>query len=174
LAVGVDAALRQWRPNPPQPSPRVARQRRILETVVALVIAVAGIIIFIPPDPAAAVRDSIERELPVQGVEILLERYPDGRILADYGWGGYVIGQMYEHGARVFVDGRNDMYDDSILAEYGAVRDADPGWEEIVDRWEVDAMLFPTYRPITHGPAELAGWCEAFRDENEVLYLRDC
>ena len=66
------------------------------------------------------------------------------------------------------------MYDDSILDEYEAVRDADPGWEEIVDRWDVDAMLFPPYRPITRGAAELAGWCEAFRDENEVLYLREC
>lgn len=174
LAVGIDSALRDWRPNPKPPSPRVARQRRILETVTAVVIAVAGIFIFIPRDPAAAVRASIERELPVQGVEILIERYPDGRILADYGWGGYVIGQMYHLGARVAVDGRNDMYDDSILAMYGLVRDADPGWEEVVAEWRVDAMLFPPYRAITKGPAEAAGWCEVFRDTNEVLFLRTC
>jgi len=174
LAVGMDAALRDWRPAPRQPSARLARQRRILETLVVIVIAVAGVIIFIPRDPEAAVRASIERELPVQGVDILIERFPAGRILADYGWGGYVIGQMYHGGARVMVDGRNDMYDDAILAEYGAVRDADQGWDEIADRWQVDALLFPPYRAITKGPAELEGWCEAFRDENEVLYLRTC
>jgi hypothetical protein len=174
LATGIDAALRDWRPTPREPSARLARQRRILETVVVVVIAVAGVVIFVPRDPVAAVRDSIERELPVQGVEILVERLPEGRILADYGWGGYVIGQMYHLGARVFVDGRNDMYDDTILAEYGLVRDADDGWEAVVDRWDVDAMLFPPYRAITKGPAEAAGWCEAFRDENEILYLRDC
>ncbi len=81
---------------------------------------------------------------------------------------------MYDLGARVMVDGRNDMYDDAILEDYDRVRTAEPGWEEIVDRWQVDALLFPPQEAITRGPAEVAGWCEAFRDENEVVYLRDC
>jgi len=174
LAVGIDAALRDWRPHPKQPSPRLARQRRMMESVVAIVIAVAGIIIFIPRDPAAAVRESINRELPVQGVAVLIETVPAGRIAAWYGWGGYVIGQMYHLGARVLVDGRNDMYDDAILREYDKVRTAEPGWERIVDRWQVDALLFPPHEAITRGIAEDAGWCEAFRDDNEVLYLRSC
>ena len=99
---------------------------------------------------------------------------PDGRILSWYGWGGYVIGNMYDHGARVFVDGRNDMYDDAILEEYNLVRDAEPGWEEIPDRYGVDAMVFPPFEAISKGPAETAGWCEAFRDDNEVVFLRTC
>jgi hypothetical protein len=155
-------------------SARLGTQRRIIELGLAGVLAVAGVVIFIPPDPAARVDASIERELPVQGVEILRERIPDGRILAEYGWGGYVIGQMSDLGALVGVDGRNDMYDDSILEKYGHIQDADPGWEAIVEDWEVDALLFPPYRAITKGPAEDAGWCEVFRDENEVLFLRTC
>lgn len=174
LAVGIDAALHDWRPVTRSYSPRIARQRRILETALALVIAVAGIIIFIPRDPAAAVRESIERELPVQGVEVLRNAVPDGRIVAWYGWGGYVIGEMYPLGARVMVDGRNDMYDDAILREYDQVRKAEPGWQEIADRWEVDAMIFPPDEFITRGPAVDAGWCEAFRDGNEVVLLRSC
>ncbi len=174
LAVGLDNALADWRGTPRVRSARLAAQRRIIEIGVAAAIAVAGVIIFVPPDPAARVDASIERELPVQGVEILLERVPEGRILAEYGWGGYVIGQMSHLGALVGVDGRNDMYDDSILEMYGRVQDADPGWAATVDEWEVDALLFPPYRAITKGPAEDAGWCEVFRDENEVLYLRSC
>ena len=174
LAVGIDAALRDWRPHRREPSPRIARQRRIMELVLGALIAVAGVIIFVPRDLMGAVRASIERELPVQGVELLQERVPSGRILAEYGWGGYVIGQMYDSGARVMVDGRNDMYDDAILTEYGLVRDADPGWAEVADRYEVDALIFPPYRAITKGPAEDEGWCEVHRDENEVVYLRSC
>jgi hypothetical protein len=174
LAVGIDAALRDWRPTPREHSPRIARRRRMLEVVMAAAVGIAAVVIFVPPDPEAAVQASIERELPVQGVDLLQDRVPDGRILAEYGWGGYVIGQMYDLGARVMVDGRNDMYSDAILTEYGHVRDADPGWEEIADRYEVDALIFPPYRTITKGPAERAGWCEAYRDENEVVYLRGC
>jgi hypothetical protein len=174
IAIGLDAALRDRQPEERLRPPKIARARRLMEIAIGVVVAVAGVGIFVPRDPAGAVQRSIERELPVQGVELLRERFPAGRILADYGWGGYVIGTMYDLGARVMVDGRNDMYDDSILAEYATVRDAAPGWEDIVDRYRVDAMLFPPYRPITRGAAERAGWCEAFRDENEVLYLRDC
>jgi hypothetical protein len=174
LAVGIDAALRDWRPSPRKPSARVAAQRRMLELVMAIILTVAGVIIFVPRDPSVVVQESVERELPVQGVEILVQRVPEGRILSWYGWGGYVIGNMYELGARVMVDGRNDMYDEAILNEYNRVKNADPGWESIADGYEVDALLFPPFEAITKGPAESAGWCEAYRDENEVLYLRSC
>lgn len=174
LAVGIDAALRQWRPTSRVPSPRIARQRRILEVGMAVVVAIAGLVVLLPPDAAARIQGSIERELPVQGVELLKDRVPNGRILAEYGWGGYVIGQMYDLGARVMVDGRNDMYDDAILRQYSRVQGADEGWEQIVDDYDVDALIFPPYRAITKGPAEDAGWCETYRDENEVVYLRSC
>ena len=174
LAVGIDAALRDWRPAERVPSPRLARQRRVLELGFAAIVAVAGIVIFIPPDPSAAVRESIERELPVQGVELLQREVPDGRILSWYGWGGYVIGSMYDSGARVFVDGRNDMYDEAILEEYNRVRGAEPGWADIPDRYGVDALVFPPFEAISKGPAEQAGWCEAYRDDNEVVFLRSC
>ena len=118
LAVGIGAALSDWRGAPRSYGPRVARRRRVLESIMAAVLAIAGFVIFLPPDLDARIDASIERELPVQGVELLRERVPDGRIIAEYGWGGYVIGQMYDLGALVMVDGRNDMYDDSILSEY--------------------------------------------------------
>jgi hypothetical protein len=72
------------------------------------------------------------------------------------------------------VDGRNDMYDQSILEDYDAVKDADPDWQQIVDRWDVDAILLSPMTTLTRGPAEQAGWCEAYRDEIQVLYLRTC
>ena len=82
IAVGMDSALRDWRPTVREYSARMARQRRLLELGLGVLVAVAGFIIFVPPDPAAAVDASIERELPVQGVELLTERVPDGRIVA--------------------------------------------------------------------------------------------
>ena len=174
LAVGIDSALQDWRGAPREYGARLALQRRVLEITMALVVVIAGVIIFVPPDLNAAIDASEERELPVNGLEVLIDRVPDGRILAWYGWGGYVIGNMYDLGARVMVDGRNDMYDDSILEDYDLVRTAEPGWEEIVDRWEADALLFPPKEAITRGAATAAGWCEVFRDENEVVYLRTC
>ena len=101
-------------------------------------------IILAPPDPAAAVRASIERELPVQGVELLREEVPDGRIAVVVRLGR--IRDRHDvptDGARVLVDGRNDMYSEEILNEYNEVKNAEPGWEAIIDGYDVDALLFP-------------------------------
>jgi hypothetical protein len=85
-----------------------------------------------------------------------------------------VINRMYDAGGRVFVDGRNDMYDQQILEDYDAVKDADPGWEEITNRYRVDALLLSPVSTVTRGSAEAAGWCEQYRDDHQVLYLRTC
>lgn len=174
IAMGMDAALKDWRAEVRTPSPRIAMRRRIMELMVGGLVAVASVMILWPSDIEAAVQRSNDRELPVQGVELLKQAVPQGRIVSWYGWGGYVIGQMYPLGARVMVDGRNDMYDDMILREYDRIELADPGWDAIVDRYRVDALIFPPFEPITRGPATLAGWCEVYRDDNEVVYLRTC
>ena len=54
LAVGMDAALHDWRPTVRTFSPRMAAQRRMLEIGLAVIVAVAGWIILAPPDPAMA------------------------------------------------------------------------------------------------------------------------
>ena len=95
-------------------------------------------------------------------------------MFAEYGWGGYVIWRLHDQGAHVFVDGRNDMYSQQVLEDYSAIRAADPGWQELAARYNVDAILLPPDTTLTRGPANDAGWCEVLRDERQVLYLRSC
>ncbi len=174
LAMGIDARLRERSPEPRLRNARRARQRRLMELGTAALVLVAGLVILVPRDPVAVIQRSIERNFPVAAVDVLEERSSDARVLAEYGWGGYVIGRLFESGGRVFVDGRNDMYGDAILNDYSSIRAADDGWERLVDRYGVEALLFPPDIPIVRGPAQQAGWCEAFRDDRSVLLLRDC
>ena len=139
-----------------------------MELAAAAVVIAAAIIIRPPSLTAGAA------SYPARGVDRLLHVKPDARVLAEYGWGGYVISRMYERGGRVFVDGRNHMYDQSILEDYSAIRAADAGWEDLVDSYKVEAMLFPPDVPIVKGIATSAGWCGAFRDGKQVLLLREC
>jgi len=173
LAYGLNDVLTQWRKARQYP-PRVATVRRLMEIGIGVTVLVASVILLIPADPAAKVQARIEENLPVQAVERLQEIMPDARVAAEYGWGGYVIHALYPTGGRVMVDGRNDMYDQSILETYGKIREADPDWTSVADRYQIDALLFPPDKTISRGPAEEAGWCEAYRDDNEVLYLRTC
>lgn len=170
LAFGIHARLRPLRP----PSPATARARRWIEIGVAIAVSIAALVILVPGDPAAASAEAVERRYPVAALDQLVATNPDARVLADYGWGGYVINRLYESGGRVFVDGRNDMYGDTLLAEYSTVRNAEEGWQEIVDRHDVEALLFPPDTTIVRGFAQDAGWCETYRDDVQVLLLRDC
>ena len=98
---------------------------------------------------------------------------PDARVLAEYGWGGYVISRVYDAGGRVFVDGRNDMYP-TILNDYSAIRDASAGWPNLVRRYGVNAVLLAPEAALVRGPLAAAGWCTAYRDAVQVLMLRAC
>jgi len=178
LVMGLEARFRERderRTKPVRPmAPSRALGRRIMELATAVVIAVGSMAVLIPRDLNEAIDENIGERFPVAGVARLLAVRPDANVLAEYGWGGYVIWHMHDIGGRVFVDGRNDMYSQQVLEDYTAIRAADPGWEELAEQYGVEAILLPPETTLTRGPALDAGWCEILRDEWQVLYLRTC
>ena len=175
LGLGLEDRLRAWRGSHRPAGQRVALARRVMEGLAAVAVVAAAFVILLPPSMSAtADEQQLEAGYPVMAADLLAEEYPGVRVVPDYGWGGYLIYRLYDHGGRVFVDGRNDMYAEQILDDYTAISQADAGWEELVDEYGVDALLFPPSRPLTKGLAEAAGWCEAYRDDQSVLLLRDC
>jgi hypothetical protein len=151
---------------------RVQLLRRVMElTVAALIVVAAAVIVPRLPVAGPAV---ITRNFPVAAVDRLAEVQPDARVLAEYHWGGYVIYRLYDEGGRVFVDGRNDMYSDQILNDYVTIRNASDGWQQLLERYNVSAILLPPAAAITQGAATGIGWCEAYRDDVAVLLLKSC
>lgn len=171
LAHSLDAHLPRRMTSRGRPA-SVAMGRRIIEIAVGVGVAAAAWVILMPADPDAASLEAAHRAFPAEAVAMLDDADPDARVVVEYGWAGYVINRLYPTGGRVFVDGRNDMYPESILEEYSAVRAADPGWEEILDRHGAEWLLFPPATAITRGVASEAGWCEAYRDDRQVLLER--
>jgi len=161
------------RPSARERPRAVAMGRRIMELSVGVVVAVGAWVVLVPADPEAASIDVATEAFPVKSVEQLAASDPDARVVAEYGWAGYVISQLYPTGGRVFVDGRNDMYPEAILEDYSTIRGAAPGWEEILEGYDgANWLLFPPDTAIAQGAATDAGWCEAFRDEKQVLLER--
>jgi hypothetical protein len=178
LVMGFEARLRERderkaRARRPM-APSRALGRRVMELVTAVVIAAGSMAVLIPRDLNAAIDKSLGTRFPVAGVDALERLAPDANVLAEYGWGGYVIWRLHDKGGHVFVDGRNDMYSQQVLDDYSAIRAADPDWQELADKYGVEALLFPPEITLTRGPAVDAGWCEVLRDEWQVLYLRSC
>jgi hypothetical protein len=177
LALGFESWLSErvaQRAQPRPMKPTLALGRRLVELGAALVVVVGALAVLVPKGVGEGVDANIRKRFPVPAVELLQRVDPDAHVLAEYGWGGYVIHELYPTDGRVFVDGRNDMYEQQILEDYDAIRNADPGWEEIADRYGVEAILLRPTATVTRGPAEAASWCEAYRDDTQVLYLREC
>jgi hypothetical protein len=163
LGIGLESRFA----GPPRQRPaRMAVARRAMEIVVAVVVVVVAFAV--SSGGGATVRND---DYPAAAVDVLLDEAPDARVFAEYGWGGYVISRVSPAGGLVFVDGRNDMYAQQILEDYSAIRGADPGWPEIVQRYGVEAILVAPSAAITQGPALDEGWCERYRDDLQVLLL---
>lgn len=162
--VALAIAASAWRPRPAPP------RGHVLQAAVCAVVVVTSLLTL--PSTAGWQGVTLSR-YPATAVEQLADE-PVARLVTEYGWGGYAIEQLYDRGTKVFVDGRNDMYPQEILEQYTILREAQPEWEAIVDRWQIDALLFPPDAPIVRGIAQAQGWCEVVATDREVLLQREC
>jgi hypothetical protein len=87
-----------------------------------------------------------------------------------YDWGGYAIWRLYPE-YRVFVDGRADLYGDDLLRQFQDSAQLQAGWEQVLDRWGVQAVLMPPSGPLAQGLLLDARWHSAYRDSQAILFL---
>lgn len=168
LALGFDARLPR---RDRRRSAATARSRRMLEVGLAVVTIVA-IAITLGPRVLSTEAAVAEAGLPVASVDHLTAARPAARVLAEYGWAGYVIDRLADDGARVFVDGRNDMYPDEVLDAYSTLRAATGDWSSILDDHGVDAILLPPGAPLIAAAQDRGNWCPAVAEPGQVLLLR--
>jgi hypothetical protein len=170
LAYGL-AALRPGR-TPRAARPSVARARRFMEAGVAILVLGAAAVV-LPGVRGLSGDRVIPVRFPVAATAVLERVAPRTDVLTEYDWGGYLIHRLHDAGTRVFVDGRNDMYDERILDDYLRIRNAAEGWQELAQGYGVEAILLPPSAAVTD-TAAAEGWCEIHRDAVAVLLLRSC
>lgn len=171
LAMGLQHVFDSWTWSRAMAPARRPAGHRWLDLVAGVAVAVAALVMLVPHDLSASIEAETRRRFPVEAVDWLEARQPAARVFAEYAWGGYVAYRLHDLGGTNFIDGRNDMFDQSILEDYSTIRAADRGWEEELRRYGATAILLPPDAPLTRGPAVEAGWCEAFRSDLEVLLL---
>ncbi|MBI3770642.1 MAG: hypothetical protein HY271_19405 [Deltaproteobacteria bacterium] len=78
---------------------------------------------------------------PRAAVEFLRRNPLPGRIYNLYNWGGYLMYTLPDR--KVFIDGRaHEVYPSSFYYESATVESAEPGWENVLDRYEVSLILW--------------------------------
>jgi beta-lactamase class A len=93
------------------------------------------------------------------------------RLMTTDQWAGYVILEHWPQ-QRVFADDRFDMYPMAVLRDLFRFSDADPSWPDILDRRQIDVVVWPRRAPIVGLLAADGRWDRRYEDGRAVLYTR--
>jgi hypothetical protein len=108
---------------------------------------------------------------PVQAVD-WLEANPQGGSMFNYfPWGGYILYRAWPE-QTVFIDGQTDFYGEALTRQYEKVLTLAPGWESVLDEYNVGWVIMP---PGAILPRELRGkqgWQVVHEDQTAVILSR--
>jgi hypothetical protein len=74
----------------------------------------------------------------------------------------------------VFTDARVELFPDQVWADYATVVSADPGWHEVLDRWEISTIVVDRAHsvPLLEALADDPDWSLVYEDGDGVIFQR--
>ncbi len=108
---------------------------------------------------------------PVKAVEFIKAHHLSGRMLNDYGYGGYLIWAAPEY--PVFVDGRADVFEwTGVLEEFGrwATLQSDPN--TLLNKYGIEFCLLGRQSPMAHVLPVMQGWKAIYTGNNSIIFER--
>lgn len=107
---------------------------------------------------------------PVQAVEWLQTHPQDGNMFNSFDWGGYLSLTLWPE-KKVFIDSQGDVYGEAFIREYEQVITLMPGWQEVLNKYDVSWALIPQQWPLAEALRGM-GWQEVYRDQTAVVLVR--
>jgi len=94
-----------------------------------------------------------------------------GRVATQDYVGNYL---EFRYGSRAsaFIDDRVDMYPKSVETAYGILLGGAPGWQGVLDRYHVHAVLWAKHEPLAGLLAQSPRWQIAWQDSRWVVAVR--
>ncbi len=87
-------------------------------------------------------------------------------------WGGYLIYRLYP-GRKVVVDDRHDLYGSDRIRQYLILTQAEPGWQSVLEKWQIRTALLPAGSTLANLLRELPqDWRVAYEDNVAVVFER--
>ncbi len=112
--------------------------------------------------------------LPLEAAEFLRDHELPGQMFNTYNWGGYLIWSLYPE-KPVFIDGRTDLYalNGTVLDDYVLVHWTRPGWEDVLDRYDIGYVITEKDGLLDVVLAETEGWRQVHRDSVASVWVRE-
>jgi hypothetical protein len=87
-------------------------------------------------------------------------------------WGGYLIYRLYPE-RTVVVDDRHDLYGSGRIRQYLILTQAEPGWQSVLEQWQIRTALLPTDSTLANLLRELPrDWRVVYEDRIAVVFER--
>jgi hypothetical protein len=93
---------------------------------------------------------------------------PDSRVVSRDYVGNYLEGR-YGTKVKVFIDDRYDMFPALVVEDFMVLDRGDPGWDEVLDRYDATAVLWPTDEPLGQLLAVSPRWRVVYTDQEFLI-----
>jgi hypothetical protein len=105
---------------------------------------------------------------PVNAIEWLKTHPQNGNVFNHFTWGGYILYETWP-GYPVFIDGQTDFYGEPLTREYETVISLNDGWENVLNKYNVNWAIVETNSVITNALANEQHWEILFQDETATI-----
>jgi hypothetical protein len=93
------------------------------------------------------------------------------RLLTTDAAAGYVILADYPE-QKVFIDDRYDMYPRSVISDYFTLTGAKPGWERVLDRYDVEVIVWGKDSSLAALLDQSSDWERVHHDASDAVWVR--
>lgn len=151
------------------PAYRAEGDHPVINAVLLAFIA-AGIVYFFPS--TRELNQRVENDYPQSAMHYLVDHPIRGRLLNEYGWGGYLIWAVRPD-SSIFIDGRADIYEyGGVLSDYLRIVRLEPDAFRLLKKYDVEACLIPQDAPLGTALAALPSWERVYQDHVAAVYVR--
>jgi hypothetical protein len=109
---------------------------------------------------------------PAGAVEYLLQERSTEAVFGPDQWGGYLIYYLYPR-RLVQIDDRHDLYGSARFREYLILTQAEPGWKEVLKKWQIKTFVLPAESTLANLLGQLPkDWQTVYQDKGAVVIER--
>lgn len=145
---------------------------RVKVALIPLLLILYGVVLAFkaPPQTAIDYRFTPKEKFPVEALAYLKEHPLKGRMLNDYGWGGYLIWNRPEE--KVFIDGRADVYIKKVFRDYRQITQLKPEAAALLAEYRVDYILMPADALLVQALKLSPRWAVFYKDETAAILVK--
>jgi hypothetical protein len=111
------------------------------------------------------------QHFPVGAVAYLQAHAPSGPLFNLYDWGGYLIWRLNPQ-TPVFIDGRADLYGESLMRQFAEMYGLKGGWQESLQTWRIKTILVNPDSALAVALRNAPGWQVGYSDSLAIVLER--